>query len=65
LIIAAFIIMKCSSLSHLTNVSLKSTLSNISIATPACFLGDIGLVNLLAAFHPKILFLSDKKVGFL
>jgi hypothetical protein len=35
--IAPFISMKCSSLSHLTNVSLKSTLSEISIATPACF----------------------------
>jgi hypothetical protein len=32
-----FISMKCLSLSHLTNVSLKSTLSDISIATPACF----------------------------
>jgi hypothetical protein len=37
----------------LINVSLKSTLSEISIATPACFRGAIGLVNLLPAFHPK------------
>jgi hypothetical protein len=34
-----FISMKWPSLSHLTNVSLKSTLSDISIATPACFVG--------------------------
>jgi hypothetical protein len=34
-----FISMECPSLSHLINVGLKSTLSEISIATPACFLG--------------------------
>jgi hypothetical protein len=33
-----FISMECP-LSHLINVGLKSTLSEISIATPACFLG--------------------------
>jgi hypothetical protein len=46
-------------LSHLTNVSLKSTLSNISIAIPACFGGErgISLVNLLPAFHPKPVFI--------
>jgi hypothetical protein len=32
-----FISIECPSLSHLINVSLKSTLSKISIATPACF----------------------------
>jgi hypothetical protein len=32
-----FISMECPSLSHLINVILKSTLSDISIATPACF----------------------------
>jgi hypothetical protein len=37
--ISPFISMKCSSLSHLMNVSLKSTLSDISIATSACFQG--------------------------
>jgi hypothetical protein len=37
--ISPFISMKCPSLSHLTNVSLTSTLSEISIATPACFQG--------------------------
>jgi hypothetical protein len=33
--ISPFISMECPSLSHLTNVGLKSTLSEISIATPA------------------------------
>jgi hypothetical protein len=37
--ISPFISMECPSLSHLINVSLKSTLSVISIATPACFQG--------------------------
>jgi hypothetical protein len=37
--ISPFISMACPSLSHLVNVSLKSTLSEISIATPACFGG--------------------------
>jgi hypothetical protein len=37
----------------LINVSLKSILSDISIATPACFGGTIGLVKLLPAFHAK------------
>jgi hypothetical protein len=35
--ISPFISMECPSLSCLINVSLKSTLSEISIATPACF----------------------------
>jgi hypothetical protein len=39
--IAPFISMKCPSLSCLTNVSLKSTFSNISIATPAYFQGPL------------------------
>jgi hypothetical protein len=39
--ISPFISMKCPSVSHLTNVSLKSTLSIISIATPACFQGPL------------------------
>jgi hypothetical protein len=37
--ISSFISMECPSLSHLINVSLKSSLSKISIATPACFQG--------------------------
>jgi hypothetical protein len=36
-----FIIMECPSLSHLISVSLMSTLSEISIATPACFGGPL------------------------
>jgi hypothetical protein len=35
--ISPFISMECLSLSHMINVGLKSTLSEISIATPACF----------------------------
>jgi hypothetical protein len=35
--ISPFISMECPSLSCLINLSLKSTLSEISIATPACF----------------------------
>jgi hypothetical protein len=34
-----FISMECPSLSHFINVSLKSTLSEMSIAIPACFGG--------------------------
>jgi hypothetical protein len=32
---------KCPSLSHLINISLMSTLSDMSIATPACFEGPL------------------------
>jgi hypothetical protein len=39
--ISPFISMECLSLSHLINVSLKPTLSKISIATPACFWGPL------------------------
>jgi hypothetical protein len=41
LVYSPFISMECSSLSHLLNVSLKSTVSKISIATPACFQGQL------------------------
>jgi hypothetical protein len=39
--ISPFISMECPSLSHLINVGLKSILSEISIATPAYFLGPL------------------------
>jgi hypothetical protein len=39
--ISPFISMECPSLSHLINVVLKSTLSEVSIATPACFQGPL------------------------
>jgi hypothetical protein len=61
--ISPFISMKCP-LFHLTNVSLKSTLSGVSIAMPACFLGGLCLVN-LPAFHPKPLLISVDKMGLL
>jgi hypothetical protein len=49
----------------LINVSLKSTLSEISIATPACFGRAIGLVYLLQAFHPKSVLVSVNELGLL
>jgi hypothetical protein len=39
--ISPFISTNCPSLSHLINVSLKSTLSEINVATSACFLGPL------------------------
>jgi hypothetical protein len=39
--ISPFISMEQPSLSHLINVGLKSTLSEINIATPACFQGPL------------------------
>jgi hypothetical protein len=39
--ISPFISMECPSLSHLISVSLKSTLSEISIATPTLFGGPL------------------------
>jgi hypothetical protein len=39
--IAPFVSMDCPSLSHLINIGLKSTLFEVSIATPACFQGPL------------------------
>jgi hypothetical protein len=39
--ISLFVSMECPSLSHVINVSVNSTLSEISIATPACFQGPV------------------------
>jgi hypothetical protein len=39
--ISPFISMNSPSLSHLINVSLKSALSEVSIATPTCFGGPL------------------------
>jgi hypothetical protein len=41
--ISPFISMKYPTLSHLINIGLNSTLSDISIATPACFGGPLAL----------------------
>jgi hypothetical protein len=41
--ISPLISMKCTSLSHLINISLKSTLSKIDIATPAYVQGPLAL----------------------
>jgi hypothetical protein len=48
--ISPFITMECPSLSHLINVSLKSILSEIHIAT--------GLLNLLPTFHSQPVLIS-------
>jgi hypothetical protein len=58
--ISPFINIECPSLSCLINVSFKSILSEISIATP-----DTGLVNLLSAFHPKPVLVSVNEMGLL
>jgi hypothetical protein len=63
--ISPFSHMECSSLSGLINISLKSTLSKISIATPAMVLETTGLVNLLPAFHSQPVLLSVDEVGLL
>jgi hypothetical protein len=63
--IAPLISMECSSLSHLIIVSLKSTLSEISICYPCLFSGAIGLVNLLLAFHPQPVLVSVNEIGLL
>jgi hypothetical protein len=39
--ISPFISMECPSLSCLISVGLKSTLSEITVATPACFQGPL------------------------
>jgi hypothetical protein len=62
--ISPFISMECP-LSCLINVGLKSSLSELSIATPACFGGAIVLVNLLPAFHPKPMLISVDEMGLL
>jgi hypothetical protein len=54
--------MKCPSLSHLTNVSLKSTLCDISYCYSCLFCGQ---VNLYPAFHTKSVFASVNKMGLL
>jgi hypothetical protein len=63
--ISPFIGMEYPSLSHLINVGLKSTLSEIIIASPAYFWGAIGLVNLLPAFNPNPVLVSFNEMGLL
>jgi hypothetical protein len=48
--------MECPSLSHLINVSLKSTLSKYCYS--CLFWGTIGLVNLFPAYHPQSVLVS-------
>jgi hypothetical protein len=61
--VSPFISMECPSLSHLINVSLKSTLSEIKYCYSCLFSGAIGLVNLLPAFHPQPALVSVDEMG--
>jgi hypothetical protein len=61
--ISPFITMECPSLSHLINVGLKSTLSEISIAAPACFQGPLAWP--LSALNPKPILISIIEMGLL
>jgi hypothetical protein len=54
--IAPFISIKWLSLSHLTNVNLKSTLTKYCYS--CLFSEPVSLVNLLPAFHPKPVLIS-------
>jgi hypothetical protein len=56
--------MECPSLSHLISVNLKSTLSEISIATPACFGGPLAGKS-SSAFHPKPVLVFVNEMGHL
>jgi hypothetical protein len=61
IVISFFISMECPSLSHLINVSLKSTLCKYWYS--CLFWGAIGLVKLLPAFHPKPVLVSVDEMG--
>jgi hypothetical protein len=56
--------MECPSLSLLINVGLKSTLSEVSIATPISFGGPF-LGKFVPAFHPKPMLISIDLMGLL
>jgi hypothetical protein len=62
--ISSFISMECPSLSSLINVSLKCTLSGISVATLAVS-GGHWLVDLFPSFHPQPVLVSVDEVGLL
>jgi hypothetical protein len=61
--IVLFTSMRSPYLSLLTNLGLKSTFSDISLATLACS-EVVNLVNLFPSFHPMLMFVSLCKVGF-
>jgi hypothetical protein len=64
LCISSFISMECPSLSHLINVSLQSTFSEISIVIPACFQGPWAWSICFQTFTPsQCLFLSMRSVS--
>jgi hypothetical protein len=60
-----FISIKRPSLSLLTNLGLKSTLSDISICYSSLFSETISLVNLLPTFYLKTVLVSVNVVSFL
>jgi hypothetical protein len=60
--ISLFISMECPSLSHLINVGLKSTLSEISIATSGCFQGPLAWY---ISFQPQPVLISVDEMGLL
>lgn len=55
----------CPSLSLLISFDLKSILSNIKMAIPACFLGLYACNILFSSFYPEVMSISDVKVCFL
>jgi hypothetical protein len=62
--IAPFISMKCPSLCHLNNVGLKYFVQ-YKYCYSCLLSGAIGLVNLLSAFHPMLMFISVSTIGLL
>ena len=54
--------MKCPFLSHLIDFILKSTLIDIRIATPACFLGPFDWKNFFPSLYSKAITLFDVEV---
>jgi hypothetical protein len=63
-ILLIIIIIISPSLSHLINVGLKSTLSEVSVATSACF-GGHWLGKYSSSFHPKPMLISVSEMGLL
>jgi hypothetical protein len=61
--VSPFISMECPSFSHLINVGLKSTLSEVSISTLAC-LGDPWLGK-SSSLYPEPVLVSVNEMGLL
>jgi hypothetical protein len=63
--ISPSISMVCPSLSHLINVGVKSTLSEISIATPAYFQGPLAWYIFFHPFSPMPVLVSVNEMSLL